>query len=148
MAGVRGKLADLRRSVDGGSTSECESYTAIRLATMAEQFFGIMVREGRPKDYKLNSKMNRMSSSVMGDIVRHHAGQPGFEKVNYDEGICRPYNTAANTGACTFAPVRGHGLFRQIRGGQHVVTQKVWGEADLLQIWALCRRGSRAMRSA
>lgn len=43
----------MRRSVDSGSTSECENYTTIRLVTMVEQFFRIMVKEGRLKDYKL-----------------------------------------------------------------------------------------------
>ena len=38
----------------------------------------------------------------MGDIVKHHVRQPGSEKVNYDDSICRLYSTAASTGAGTF----------------------------------------------
>ena len=100
---MRGELAGLKKSVDGGSTAECENYTTIRLVTLVEQFFRIMIKDGRLKGYKLyNPKMNQISSSVMGDIFKHHIKKPGSEKVDYDETICRFYSVAANVGACRF----------------------------------------------
>lgn len=100
---MRGELVDLKKSVAVGSTAECENYTAIRLVTLVEQFFRVMIKDGRLKDYKrYNTKMNRISSSVMGDIFKHHVKKPGFTKVDYDETICRFYSVAANAGPCKF----------------------------------------------
>ena len=100
---MRRELADLKKSVAAGSTTECENYTTIRLVTLVEQFFRIMIRDGRLKDYKLNNpKMNQISSSVMGDIFKHHVKKPGFAKVDYDETICRFYSITANVGPCKF----------------------------------------------
>ena len=99
---MRGELADLKKSVAGGSTAECENYAAIRLVTLVEQFFRVMIKDGRLKNYKYyNTKMNQISSSVIGDIFRHHV-KPEFRMVDYDETICRFYSVAANVGPCKF----------------------------------------------
>lgn len=97
---MRGELADLKKSVGSGSTTECENYTTIRLVTLVEQFFRIMIKDGRLKGYKLhNSKMNQISSSVIGDIFKNHVKKPGFAEVDYDETICRFYSITANIGS-------------------------------------------------
>ena len=101
LVGVRGELADLKKSVAGGSTAECENCATIRLVTLVEQFFRIMIKDDRLKGYKIrNSKMSQISSSVMGDIFRHHAKKR--ESADYDETICRFYSAAANVGSCKF----------------------------------------------
>lgn len=88
---VRNELDKLKNSVDEGLTKECTNYIPIRLVTLIEQFFRIMIKTNRLESKKNEScdrfPQSEISISTLNELFKQYNNQKPFEDQDYSEDI-------------------------------------------------------------
>ena len=109
LAGVFNELARFKKSIDNNTTHECENYVPIRLVTIIEQFFRVMMKLGRlgritvRKQKDLKKKVwvpKAISITTLVDIFVHNDTRKMIETEDYEEFITQFCDDQSNN--CEF----------------------------------------------
>ena len=90
MDGIKNEVYRIKEAVQDGSTQECRNYIPIRLVTIIEQFFRVMIVDGRIS--KRTNASGSVSVSTLVDILEHFRGPQLSD--DYGEIIDEDYGEA------------------------------------------------------